>query len=144
MEFYYLYFKAAHLIFMVAWMAALLYLPRLFVYHTGYAHGSEADTLLALMEKRLQRIIMTPAMVLTFLFGGLLIAANPQIMQQGWIHAKLGLVLALAGYHGFLCVMRRKFVMGKNTLSSKMYRILNEVPTVIMIVIIVLAVLKPF
>ena len=140
----YLWFKALHIISFTAWMAALFYLPRLFVYHAGVARGSESDVLFQLMERRLQRIIMTPAMLLTFVFGFLLIHANPAVFSGGWLHSKLLLVFILAGYHGYLSVCRKKFAAGENANTGRFYRILNEVPTVLLIGIVVLAVLKPF
>jgi putative membrane protein len=139
-----LWLKALHIISFTAWMAALFYLPRLFVYHAAVNKGSEADTLFRIMERRLQRIIMTPAMLLTFTFGLLLIHANPSALMDGWLHSKLGLVLILATYHGYLCVCRKKFATGENQHSGRFYRILNEVPTVLLVGIVVLAVVKPF
>ncbi len=140
----YLTLKAFHLIAMVAWMAGLFYLPRLYVYHTKAKPGSEMDETFKTMERKLLRIIMNPAMVLTFVFGIALLTQNPELMKQGWMHAKLAMVFLLAGYHGFLAVCRKKFERGENTRSEKFYRIVNEVPTVFLFAIVLLAVLRPF
>jgi putative membrane protein len=135
--------KALHLISMVAWMAAMLYLPRLYVYHAGVAVGSEASELLKVMERRLLRYICNPAMIATFVFG-LWLGGIVGFSGNGWLHAKLGLVLILAGCHGMLAKWRKDFAADRNTHPAKFYRIANEVPTVLMILIIFLAVLKPF
>jgi putative membrane protein len=135
--------KALHLIAVISWMAGLFYLPRLYAYHAGVAKGSETSELFKVMERRLLKIIMNPAMILSFLLGGLLLSM-PELMKQGWIHIKLLLVLGMAGLHGFLAVCRKDFENDKNTRSPKFYKIINEVPTVLMIAIVLLAVVKPF
>lgn len=143
---HYALLKALHLIAMVAWMAGMLYLPRLFVYHCGVKPKSEASEMLKTMERRLLRVIMNPAMIATFVFGILLIIATG-LGGPGtgkWIHAKIVLVLLMAGVHGILSRRRKDFEKDANTKSAKYFRILNEVPTALMIVIILLAVLKPF
>jgi protoporphyrinogen IX oxidase len=140
----YLWFKALHIIAMVAWMAGMLYLPRLYVYHASAEKGSDKSETFKVMERRLLRAIMNPAMIVTFLIGGLMIAANPAIMQQGWIHVKLALVLGMAGIHGFYAICRKDFERDMNTRSPAYYKIWNEIPTVLMIVIVLLAVAKPF
>ncbi len=143
LEQHYLWIKSLHLIFVISWMAGLFYLPRLFAYHTTVQPDSEASAMLKVMERRLLRIIMNPAMIGTFLFGGLMLSV-PGMMQQGWIHAKLGFVLVMAGFHGFCAVWRKDFEADRNVRSSRYYKIANEVPTVLMILIVLLAIMKPF
>lgn len=140
----YLYLKAFHIIAMVAWMAGMFYLPRLYVYHAACAKGSEQSEIFKIMEYKLLRFIMNPAMILTFVFGIAMIAVDPAIMQQHWLHAKFLPVLGMAGLHGYLAVCRKKFANDRNDKSAKFYRWLNEVPTVLLIVIVILAVVKPF
>jgi putative membrane protein len=141
----YLTVKALHLISMVAWFAALFYLPRLYVYHCKASIGSELDQTLQIMERRLLKAIMTPAMVSTWVFGLILLFVyRPDVVSDGWIHVKLLLIVILSGYHGFLSKARKGFVAGANKRSEKFYRLINEVPTVILIAVVFLAVLKPF
>lgn len=137
----YLWLKALHLISVISWMAALLYLPRLFVYHASATPGSESAETFKLMEHRLLRYIANPAMIATIIFGGALIH---YVGMAGWLHAKLGLVLGLAAFHGCCARWRKDFARDANRHTQKFYRIINEVPTILMILIIILAVLKPF
>ena len=139
----YLWIKAFHIISVIAWMAALLYLPRLFVYHSMVEAGSARAETFALMERRLQRAIMTPAMLASFLFGIWMVALNPGLLQEGWFQIKLALALVMAGCHGAFASMRRKLADGTATRSTRSYRVWNEVPTVLMVAIVVLAVVKP-
>ncbi len=141
---WYLWFKALHVISIIAWMAALLYLPRLFVYHCEAAAGSETSERFKVMERRLQRAIMTPAMIASWLFGLLVIAAVPDFLTQGWLHAKLTLVIAMTAMHVLLGRWRLAFAEDRNTRGQKFYRIINEVPTLLMIVIVILVIVKPF
>lgn len=141
---YILWFKALHIISFVAWMAGMFYLPRLYVYHTRVQNGSEADQLFQTMERKLLRLIINPAMIATFVFGICLIVANTAYMQQGWLHAKFTLLLLMVGFHGFLARARRDFAEGRNKRSEKFYRLINEIPTVLLIGIVLLAVLRPF
>ena len=143
---YYLWLKALHILAVMAWMAGLLYLPRLFVYHSMQPAGSDAARMLMVMEKRLLRYIMTPAMIASFVFGVLLIVETGLGAPGSakWIHAKIGLVLILAGLHGWMARHRRAFAEGRNTHSPRYFRIFNELPTLCMIGIVILAVLKPF
>lgn len=143
---FYLLFKAIHIIAVISWMAGLLYLPRLYVYHTSAIKGGEASEMLKVMERKLLRYIMNPAMIITFLLGILLVAETGYGMpgNGGWLHAKILLVLGMGGVHGLLAKHRREFAEDRNTKSARYYRILNEVPTVLMIGIVILAVLKPF
>jgi len=142
---YYLWIKALHIISVISWMAALFYMPRLFVYHTQVREESEAYTLFKTMERRLEKIIMTPAMVASLFFGVLLLVM-PGIVQwqMGWIHGKLFLVFLLLTYHVLLVKYRKAFACGRNTRKQRFYRSINEIPVVIKICIVILAVVKPF
>ncbi len=141
---YYLWIKAAHLIAIMSWMAAMLYLPRLFVYHVDAEKGSVQSETFKIMEFRLLRYIATPAMLITWVLGIMLLAANPDVASNGWIHLKILLVFLLTGFHGMCAGWMKKFKRDENTKSQKFFRIANEVPTVMMIVIVILAVVKPF
>lgn len=140
----YLWLKAFHIISMVAWMAGMFYLPRLFAYHAESSVGYDKAQTFKVMERRLIRIIMNPAMIATWLFGLLMIVANPEIVQSGWFHAKFALVLGMSGLHGMFSKWRKAFERDENTRPPKFYKIWNEVPTVLMIVIVILVVIKPF
>ena len=140
----YLWVKAFHIVSVIAWMAALLYLPRLFVYHSMVEPGSARAETFALMERRLQRAIMTPAMLASFGFGLWMVALEPSLASEPWFLAKLALVLVLAGCHGAFSSMRRKLADGTATRTTRSYRIWNEVPAVLMVAVVVLAVVKPF
>ena len=141
----YAWLKALHIIAVIAWMAGLLYLPRLFVYHAGVAAESDQAQLFATMERRLYRGIMTPALVMTLLFGVLLLSVPGLVdWSSGWIYAKLLLVLALLAAHGLMGKWRRDFAVANNRHSAGFYRAVNEIPTLIMIGIVILVVVKPF
>jgi putative membrane protein len=140
----YLWIKAFHLIAVISWMAALLYLPRLYVYHADAVPGSDVDKTLQLMEKKLLRFIMNPAMIVTFSLGIALVAVVGMHNLGGWFHLKLMLVIILAALHGMMAKWRKDFERGNNIRSAKFYRIINEIPAVIMVVIVILAVVKPF
>ena len=137
--------KALHIIAVIAWMAGLLYLPRLYVYHADLPSGSDRAVMLEVMERRLLRGIMLPAAVMTYGFG-VLLAAIPGVIDwhRGWIWAKLGLVALLTVFHILLAYWRVDLAKGRSTHSAKFYRAMNELPTVIMIAIVVLVVAKPF
>ena len=137
----YLIIKSLHIIAVISWMAGLLYLPRLFVYHCRVGNNSQMDETFQLMEKRLLKFIMNPAMIFSFIFGAALIHFIG--FDQIWIHIKLLLVILMAGFHGFLAKCRKDFIKGENKHSEKFYRIINEVPTILMIIIVFLAILKP-
>ena len=139
----YLWLKALHIISLIAWMAALLYLPRLFVYHTGVAAGSEASETFKVMERRLLKAIMTPAMIATWVFG-LWLAYEGRLFTAPWLHAKIALVVVLSGIHGMMAKWVREFAQDRNTRSTRFYRIVNEGPTILMVLIVLLVVLKPF
>ncbi len=144
MENYYEWFKALHIIAVICWMVGLFYLPRLFVYHSKVQIGSEMDKTFQIMERKLLRIIMNPAMIFSIVFGLL----NAKIYGFGalglWFHIKMTSVLLLVLFHAFLSRQRRAFEAGKNIYSEKFYRIINEVPTLCMIVAIIMVVIKPF
>ena len=137
--------KAFHVISMVAWMSALLYLPRLFIYHTAAKKKSEASEMLKTMEYKLQKFIMNPAMLFTIFFGVLLLKTGEIInWTEKWIYFKLLAVIILLVIHYSLTRYRKTFFMDKNDNSAKFYKILNEVPTILLIIIILLVYLKPF
>ena len=139
-----LWLKALHLITMVAWFSGLFYLPRLFVYHTD-AQDSTSIERFKVMERKLYYFITTPAMVLTLVFGLWLMAKGGAIYKgAGWLHAKLFLVVLLVGYHHMCGRYLKQFARDANQHSAKFYRVFNEVPTVFLIAIILLAVLRPF
>jgi protoporphyrinogen IX oxidase len=137
--------KAFHIVSVVAWMAGLLYLPRLFVYHADAAPGSDKSETFKVMERRLLRGIMNPAQAATFIFGAAL-ALTPGVVDWSslWFWVKLALVAALATLHHFFAVWRRDFAEDRNRRPARFYRMMNEVPTVILILIVILVVVKPF
>ncbi len=140
----YLYVKALHIIVAVSWMAGLLYLPRLFVYHADTDIGSVRAETFKVMERRLLKAIMNPAMIATFGFGIWMLYLNPSLLLEGWMHVKIVCVLAMAGCHGIFGRIRRQLENDQTPYSSKAYRIWNEVPTVLLIVIVIMAVVEPF
>ena len=137
-----LWLKALHIIAFAAWMAGMWYLPRLLVYHAQAAVGSELSETLKVMERRLLRAITTPAMLVTLVAG--LWLASSGAWAQGWLHAKLLLVLMLLAMHGLLAREVRQFAAERRERSPRFYRVVNEVPTVLFIGIVLLAVIKPF
>lgn len=139
----YLWLKAFHIIFMVAWFAGLFYVFRLFVYHAKFKDKPEMRDAYALMEKKLLYIIMHPAMALTILFGFLLVAQNPEILRAHWFHGKLLLVLLLVCYQVFAGITHKRFTRGDFFLSEKACRMINEVPTLLLVGIVILVVVKP-
>ena len=139
----YEWLKALHIISVIAWMAGMLYLPRLFVYHCSAPVGSELSETFKVMERRLLRAIINPAMIATWVFG-LWLVWQGGLLRASWLHAKLVLVIAMSGVHGMLSRYRRDFAADQNRHSEKFYRILNEVPTLLMIAIVLLVVIKPF
>jgi len=146
MESLYLYVKAFHVIAIIAWMAGLLYLPRLFVYHAYATVGSDQSETFKLMESRLLRYIMNPAMIAAWVFGLLLLFYYGVINWSTdiWFHIKFLLVIILTVYHMLLARWRRLLAADQNMHSAKFYRWMNEVPTVIMIAVVILAVARPF
>ena len=139
----YEWIKALHVISVIAWMAGLFYLPRLYVYHTQVPVGSDRSELFKVMERRLLRAIMNPAMIGTWVFG-LWTAYNYDVWMQPWFHAKAVLVLVLSEFHHRAARWRKDFEADRNTRSERFYRIANEVPTVLMVVIVILVIVKPF
>jgi protoporphyrinogen IX oxidase len=139
----YLWLKALHVIAIIAWMAGMLYLPRLFVYHCVAAPGSVQSETFKVMERRLLRAIMNPAMVASWVLG-LWLAWSGNWFSAPWFHGKLALVIAMSGVHGMLARWTRDFAADRNRHSQKFFRIMNEVPTLLMIGIVILVVVKPF
>ena len=140
----YLWVKALHVMSVIAWMAGLLYLPRLFVYHVDAAPGSAQSETFKVMERRLLRGIMNPAMIASLLFGGIMMAANPGLFAGGWFHAKLAAVVPLLAMHMAMAGWRRAFAEDRNGRSGRFYRFMNEVPAVLMVVIVVMVIVRPF
>lgn len=141
---HYPWILALHVIAMTAWMAGMLYLPRLYVYHADATKGSDASEMLKVMERRLLRAIINPAMIVTILLGLTLVALQPAYLQQGWLHVKLTCVALLILCHIFFARWRRQFAHDANTRPARFYRMWNEVPTLLLIVIVIMAVVKPF
>lgn len=139
----YLWIKSLHVIAIISWMAGLLYLPRLFVYHAVQPEGSARSAMLEVMEYRLLRYIMRPAMVVAW-GSGLWLAYDSGFWRSGWFHGKLVLVIAMTVVHEFLAREQRCFAAKRNTRSEKFFRVFNEVPTVLMILIVGLVILKPW
>jgi putative membrane protein len=139
----YLWIKAFHVIAVIAWMAGMLYLPRLFVYHCDAPKGSIQSDTFKIMERRLLKAIINPAMIVTWVLG-LILVWQGGWYASGWLHAKVLLVLVLSGVHGFLSRMVKDFAADRNTRPAKFYRLMNEVPTVLMIGIVILVIVKPF
>ncbi|WP_460140813.1 protoporphyrinogen oxidase HemJ [Pseudomonas sp. S2_E01] len=140
----YLWLKALHIVSMVCWFAGLFYLPRLFVYHAQSADAISQERF-SVMERKLYRGIMGPAMIATLIFGIALIGLNPSIFSQGgWIHAKLTLVVILIGYHHMCGAQVKRFARGENTRSHVFYRWFNEVPVLLLLAIVILVVVRPF
>ena len=137
--------KALHIIAVIAWMAALLYLPRLYVYHSETKTGSEISERFKIMERKLYKQILMPAMIASFLFG-IILMLTPGLVDwhRGWFHVKLVCVLLMAGFAGAMGKWRRNFLHDRNMKSSRYFRIANEVPTILMIVIVVMVVVQPF
>lgn len=141
----YPWIKALHIISVVSWMAGMLYLPRLFVYHCDAEIGSVQSETFKIMERRLLRGIINPAMILSFVFGGCLLA-TPGIIDwaNGWIWVKLASLFVMTGFHGSLSRWRKDFAEDLNKRSSKFYRYTNEIPTLLMVIIVIMVVVKPF
>ena len=139
----YLWLKAVHLIAVIAWMAGMLYLPRLFVYHCEAEPGTRQSETFKVMERRLLRVIINPAMIASWLLG-LWLAWRGGWFVAGWLHIKLLLVLAMSGLHGLFALWVKDFARDRDRRSAKFYRIVNEIPTVLLILIVILAVVKPF
>ncbi|MCQ3942278.1 MAG: protoporphyrinogen oxidase HemJ [Alphaproteobacteria bacterium] len=139
----YEWLKAFHVIAVIAWMAGMLYLPRLFVYHCDAEPGSRQSETFKVMERRLLKAIINPAMTVAWLLGAWL-AYDSGYYLSGWFHAKLALALLMSGLHGWLVGRVRDFAADRNRHSARFYRIINEVPTMLMVAIVILVVVKPF
>ena len=140
----YLLFKSLHLIAVISWMAGLLYLPRIFVYHVENINKKDAIEIFEIMERRLFFYIMRPAMIATWLFGFVLIYLNGlDVFSQLWMHLKFTLVILLTIYHEYLGMCLKSLKLKTNTKTSKFFRIINEVPTIILILIIFIVIFKP-
>lgn len=139
----YLWVKAVHVIAIISWMAGMLYLPRLFIYHCDAEAGSVQSETFKVMERRLLTIIINPAMVISWVLG-LWLAWQGGFLMSGWFHAKLALALALSGVHGYFSASVRAFAEDRNTKPTRHWRIVNEIPTILMIGIVILVIVKPF
>ncbi|MBX3572199.1 MAG: protoporphyrinogen oxidase HemJ [Mesorhizobium sp.] len=139
----YLWIKAVHVIAVIAWMAGMLYLPRLFVYHVDSERGSVQSETFKVMERRLYRGIINPSMIIAWA-AGLWLAWKGFGFMGGWLHAKIALVVAMSGMHGYLGGAVRRFAEDRNQKPARHWRIVNEVPTVLMIAIVILVIVKPF
>lgn len=135
--------KALHVIAIISWMAGMLYLPRLFVYHAEAAIGSSESETFKVMERKLLRLIINPAMIASWVFG-LWLAWKGFGFMGGWLHAKIALVIFLSGMHGYLSASVRRFANDANRKPARHWRLVNEIPTVLMILIVILVVVKPF
>jgi putative membrane protein len=140
----YLWVKAFHVVSMVAWMAGMFYLPRLYVYHCDVAPGSPESERFKVMERRLLKQIINPAMMATWLFG-ILLVLTPGVIDWswGWWHVKLTAVLLMTGFHGAMSRWRRNFLEDRNTKSQRFYRIANEVPTLLLLLIVIMVIVRP-
>ncbi len=140
-----LYTKSLHVIAVIAWMAGLFYLPRLYVYHCGVARGSVESERFKVMERRLLKQIMNPAMAATWLFGIILVLTPGAVdWTAGWWHVKLTAVILMSGFHGACSKWRKNFLEDRNVKPHRFYRIANEVPTVLMVIIVFMAIAQPF
>ena len=140
----YLFFKLVHFISFISWMVGMFYLPRLLVYHSGSAIGSDKYKTFCVMEKRLLKIIMNPAMVLTWFIGITLILYNNIDNIPIWLHIKVFLVFIMSGLHGFFAVCQKNFANNINKHSARFYKVINEIPTVLLVAILFLVIFKPF
>ena len=139
----YFWLKAGHIIFMVFWLAGLFMLPRQLVYMHATAAGSTEETLWAERTRQLSKIILQPSIIVTWVFG-LTLAFTIGAWDQGWFHAKLLLVLILSGYHGYMVALSRKMARGERPLAEKRLRLVGEAPAILLALIVVLVVVKPF
>jgi putative membrane protein len=135
--------KALHVVSVIAWMAGMLYLPRLFVYHAEAKASSDLSETLKIMERRLLRRIINPAMIATYVFGIWMLALNPGLLHQGFMHVKLAMIVIMQVIHALLARYRRHFSMDRNIHSALFYRVLNEVPAALIIVIVIMIIVRP-
>lgn len=139
----YLWLLSLHIISVISWMAGMFYMPRLFIYHCRLEVGTESYEMFKEMERKLIRIIINPAMIFTWIFG-LSLAFGQDVWGDHWFQIKFFIVIVMSGFHGFLSRWRRQFARGKNCHSARFYRIVNEIPTLLMFAIVFLVILKPF
>lgn len=139
----YLWLKAAHVIFVIFWMAGLFMLPRFFVYHQESAEGSDEEARWVEREAKLRKIILTPSLIIVWVLG-LALAVNIGAFSQGWFHVKLLMVLLLSGYHGWMVGYSKKLAQGERTMTGKKLRLVNEVPGIAAAIIVILVIVKPF
>jgi len=139
-----MWYKAIHVISVISWMAAMFYMPRLFVYHTRAKIGSEMDKTFQQMEHKLLKIIMTPSMISTYFFGILIAYIYGFVALGVWFHIKMTAVLGLTIFHGLLAKWRKDFINGNNNHSEKFYRLMNEIPPILMIIAVIMVIVKPF
>ena len=140
----YPWIKALHIAAVIAWMAGMMYLPRLFIYHHQAAAAGEAEGFFIQMERRLLKGIMNPSMIVVWILAGLMITANPVLLSTPWFHAKLACVLGISGVHGFYASAQKRFSNGERPRTERFWRIMNEAPFVLMLFVVFLAVVKPF
>lgn len=140
----YEWLRAFHIMSVIAWMAGMFYLPRLYVYHVAAEKGSVQSETFKLMERRLLRLIINPAMIASWAFGIAMLIGNPTLLQEGWMHVKLTCLVLMQLTHALYARCRRWFEKDQNTKSDKFYRWINEIPTVLMIIIVIMAVVQPF
>lgn len=140
----YLSIKSLHIIAVIAWMAGMMYLPRLFIYHHQAEKGGEAERLFVVMERRLFLGIVNPSIVAVWVLAGLMLYARPDIMGEGWFMVKFPLVVAISAIHGFYSRSRKAFARGERPRSEKFWRVVNEIPFVLMIAAVFMAVVEPF
>lgn len=140
---FYLWATAIHVMAVISWMAGMFYMPRLFVYHADSDPGSEKSETFKVMERRLMKVIMNPAMILTWIFG-LYLAWDGGWLVDGWLHVKLLAVFLMSGVHGYYSKAMKDFARDERKTTAKHWRIINEVPTVLMIVAVIMVILKPF
>lgn len=138
-----LWVKVVHILAVISWMAGMLYLPRLFVYHAEAGPGTPQSETFKVMERRLLKGIITPAMIVTWI-AGLFLAWHVYAFQGGWLHAKIALVVVLSGLHGYFAGAVRRFAGDRNTKSARHWRIMNEVPAAILVLIVILVIVQPF
>ncbi len=137
-------FEALHVIAVISWMAGMLYLPRLFVYHADSEKGSDKSEVFKVMERKLLRFIMNPAMVAVWVFGLLMLWGNPALLEGGWMHVKLACVVLMTVLHHVYGRWRKTFERDENEKSAKFYKMWNEVPTALMVIIVFMVITKPF
>jgi putative membrane protein len=140
----YPWLKALHVAAVIAWMAGMMYLPRLFIYHHQAERGGEAERFFVVMERRLMKGIINPSMIVVWTLAGLMLYANPALFSAGWFHIKLPMVIGISAIHGWYESARKSFERGERPRTERFWRIMNEIPFVLMLVAIFMAVVEPF